>query len=229
MAAKPKKATITFLKGKNAGTKISVLFNPAEYSLEFTNSYPQTALPGAANPVLHFVTGQAQTLTMELLFDTYTDRGQGSDVTEHTNRIAQMLTIDPTLHAPPPVLFEWGPSFAFQAIVEKLSKRLTMFRDDGTPVRATLNITFKQYRPLREQLETTSPQSADKTKRRLLTSDDSLWLLAAREYREPRYWRLIARHNRIANPRLIEPGSIILLPPLEPQPSLGTNDGTSSI
>ena len=85
----------------------------------------------------------------------------------------------------------------------------------GLPVRATLNISFKQYRPLSEQLDDPRRNSSDKTKRRVLTSDDSLWALAHREYGDVRYWRKIARHNRIDNPRLVEAGTALELPPLE--------------
>jgi nucleoid-associated protein YgaU len=90
-----------------------------------------------------------------------------------------------------------------------------MFLSDGTPVRATLSVTFKQFRSLPEQLEQPRRNSVDKTKRRVFTSDDSLWHLAFREFREPKYWRLIARHNRIENPFAIEPGDALVVPPLE--------------
>ena len=59
-------------------------------------------------------------------------------------------------------------------------------------------------------------ESSDKTKRRVLTADDSLWALAHREYGDVAYWRLIARQNRIENPRLVEAGTALELPPLDP-------------
>jgi nucleoid-associated protein YgaU len=49
----------------------------------------------------------------------------------------------------------------------------------------------------------------------VLTADDSLWALAAREYGNPRYWRKIARHNGIENPRRLTAGTTVVLPPLE--------------
>src|SRR5690349_10450735 len=118
------RATITFLKGSNAGQSVSVMFNPAEYNVGLASNFSSTALPGLNNPVLQFVHGEAQTLSMDLLFDTYTNDG-GKDVSKQTGQFAQALLIDRVLHAPPPVLFEWG-SFNFQAVVEKLTQRFTM-------------------------------------------------------------------------------------------------------
>jgi len=208
------KATITFLKGKRAGDPpVEVMFNPAEYNLELASNYSSTSLPGLNNPVLQSVHGEAQTLSMDLLFDTYTNN-KGADVSELTGELAQALLIDGDLHAPPPVLFVWG-SFKFQAVVEKLSQRFTMFLENGTPVRATLSVSFKQYQPIQEQLRAPRRNSADKSTRHELSSDESLWHLAANVYGEPGQWRLIARHNDITNPRRVAAGTALVLPPLE--------------
>lgn len=213
MAQELAKAKVRVLDGRNTGREFPVIFNPTEYNLEISNSFQEAAPPGLSNPIIQFVNGQTQVLTMDLLFDTYTD-GQGADVSQRTKEFAEMLAIDGTFHAPPRVEFIWGV-FSFKAVVEKLSQRFTMFLGNGTPVRATLNITFKQFRSLPEQLEQPRRNSADKTKLRTFTADDSLWHLAFREFGEPKYWRLIARHNRIENPFAIEPGDALVIPPLE--------------
>ena len=136
-------AFIQALQGRFVADRAEVIFNPAEYSLEKGNQFASAALPGLSNPILSFVNGDADTLTMELFFDTYTNKG-GSDVRIETSKISRLLEIDPDLHAPPPVRFVWGP-LSFRAVIERLSQRFTMFREDGVPVRATLNVTFKEY------------------------------------------------------------------------------------
>ena len=210
MAQQLEKAQIKALAGgvKDAGP-IDVLFNPAEYTHEISNNFQETSLPGLSNPILQFVNGQTQVLSMELLFDQWTDRS-GPNVTERVKRLADLLAIDPQLHAPPPVEFSWG-TFSFKAVIESLSQRFTMFDADGTPVRATVSVSFKQYRPLSEQLENPRLESSDKTKVREL--DGGLWALANAEYGNPNAWRLIARENRIPNPRLVPQGTSLVVPP----------------
>jgi nucleoid-associated protein YgaU len=99
--------------------------------------------------------------------------------------------------------------------VEKLSQKFVMFRSDGVPVRARLNVTFRGHKALSEQLRDPRRNSADKTKRRVLSSDTSIWLIANHEYGDPRGWRLIARENRIDDPRAIRPGAVLVVPPLD--------------
>ncbi|GAA2756220.1 LysM peptidoglycan-binding domain-containing protein [Actinopolymorpha rutila] len=207
------KAVVTLLGGRNSGRAIEVLFNPTEYSVEYSATFQEAAPPGLSSPIIQFVNGNAQVLTMDLLFDTYTDGG-GADVTATTRPFLDMVAIDGDLHAPPPVEFRWG-SFAFRAVVSKITQKLTMFRSDGIPVRATLSVTFKQYKTIAEQLEDPRRNSADKTKRRVFEAHDSIWLLAAREYGEVRYWRLIAKENDIDDPRRIEAGRVLVLPPID--------------
>lgn len=207
------RATVEVLAGSAKGTVVEVLFNPTEYSVEHSASFGQTAPPGLDNPITQFVNGNAQVLTMDLLFDTYTDGG-GEDVSERTRQLTDLVHIDGDLHAPPTVRFSWGV-FLFDAVIEKVSQRFTMFLADGTPVRATLSVTFTQYRTIQDQLEQPRRNSADKTKHRVVEGPDSLWLLADREYGDVAHWRTIARANRIDDPRRLAAGTVLVLPPLD--------------
>jgi nucleoid-associated protein YgaU len=207
------KATVEVLAGSARGQMIEVLFNPTEYSIEHSASYQETAPPGLDNPITQFVNGNSQVLAMDLFFDTYTDGG-GEDVSERTRQFTDLVRIDGDLHAPPTVRFTWGV-LLFQAIIDKISQRFTMFLADGTPVRATLSVTFTQYKTIPEQLQDPRRSSADKTKHRMVEGPADLWLLAAREYGDVAHWRRIARANRIDDPRSIVAGDVLVLPPLD--------------
>ncbi|KAF5424725.1 Nucleoid-associated protein [Candidatus Methanomarinus sp.] len=117
------------------------------------------------------------------------------------------------MHAPPLCEFIWG-SLNFKAILERVTQRFTMFLDTGTPVRAKLNVTFKEYKTITEQLQNMNLESADRTKRRVIVQGESLWFIANREYGDSTLWRLIAKANRINNPRILETGREIIIPTL---------------
>lgn len=209
------------LKGGKTKT-IPVFYNPAEYTIEKSNQFQSVAMPGMATPVTQFVSGNADTLTMELFFDTYTteENVKKMDVRELTGPISKLLDIDSNLHAPPVCEFIWGDhppdgQLGFKAIIERLTQKFTMFTNDGMPVRATLNVTFKEYKTIAEQLVEIGRQSADRTKRVVFKESDSLWKFAADEYDDSNRWRLLAEKNNIDNPRLVESGRELVVPPLE--------------
>lgn len=217
-----KKATITVLEGADKGKVIPVLFNPTEYSFERTNSYKTTAVPGLGSPLIQFVNGECDQLSMELFLDDYTDpngptslqQPERDPVATRLAAISKLLEIDRDLHAPPPVRFNWGP-MEFSAVIEKLGRKVTMFHPDGTPARATLSVNFKEYRTLRQQIEDPRRESADKTKRRVVVGREALWWIAAREYDDPKEWTRIAAANDLDDPREIAAGDWLELPPIE--------------
>ena len=217
-----KKATITVLDGAHKGDVITVLFNPTEYTFDRSNSYKATPVPGLGAPLLQFVNGEADQLSMDLFLDDYTDpRGptslqqkENDPLGKRLRDLTLLLEIDRDLHAPPPVRFNWGP-MEFAAVIEKIGRKVTMFHPDGAPARATLSVTFKEYRTLRQLIEDPRRESADKTKRRVVVGSESLWLIAAREYDDANEWVRIARANDLDDPREISAGDWLELPPME--------------
>ena len=210
--ARLEKAQITpILEGGKKGPAISVMFNPAEYSLNKSNSFAEIAIPGIDSPVLQFVRGQARALSMALFFDTYEEN---EDVRNFTDKLTNLLAIDSDLHAPPLVLFSWG-FLTFTGILESVNTRFTMFNRIGVPVRATCTVSFKEYKTLSYQLSKTPKFSADVTKVRTVIEGDALWSIAAREYGKPEEWRRIAKANKIDDPTRLEPGQQLVIPPME--------------
>jgi nucleoid-associated protein YgaU len=217
-----KKATITVLAGNAKDEFVTVLFNPAEYSFDRSNTFKATPVPGLGAPLLHFVNGESDHLSMDLFLDDFTDaQGPTSMQAKEDDPLAtrlkfitDLLEIDSKIHAPPPVRFNWGP-MEFVAVIEKLGRKVTMFHPDGSPARVTLSVSFKEYRTLPQQLEDPRRESADKTKRRVIAGRDSLWALAAREYGDAREWVRIAAANELDDPREVAPGDWVELPPIE--------------
>lgn len=200
------------------------LFNPTELSVEKSNQFAEVNIPGLSSSVLQFVRGNSRTVSMDLLFDTYeekidvrllTDRITGWDAGSMFSPLPDvakgLMDINSDLHAPPVCLFIWG-AFVFQCIIERASKRFTMFLPEGIPVRATVSVTLKEYRKVETQVTELDLHSSDLTKRRVVTQGDSLWYIAAKEYGDPAEWREIADANKISNPRLLTPGRELAIP-----------------
>ena len=93
-----------------AAAEMEVQFNPTEFTLNKGVQLAEIAIPGLDMPILQYVHGQTETLSLELFFDT-TDSGMGEtaqSVTEQTDRFYQLIKIDPESHAPPVCRFVWG-------------------------------------------------------------------------------------------------------------------------
>jgi nucleoid-associated protein YgaU len=186
------------------GAEIKVLFNPTEYRLSKANQFAEVAIPGLEAPPIQFVRGGARTLSMQLFFDTYE---QGEDVRDYTDQVIELLEIDPELHAPPICLFSWG-NLVFVGVLERADQRFSLFLSDGTPVRATLDVSFKEY----FDGEPGDRFSADYAKVYVVHRGDTLSGIAARKYGDPALWRPIAEENDLDDPLEIEPGQVLVIP-----------------
>lgn len=194
-----------------------VQFNPTEYTLAKGAQIAEIAIPGIDSPIQQFVRGQTEKLTLELFFDS-TEGGMGdaaTDVRERTRSIYQLVKMQPRTHAPPRIRFTWGQGLSFKAIVESVQQKFTLFSPTGTPLRARVSTTFREYKTLEEQLAELNLQSADHTRTRVVARGDTIDNIAAEAYGDPALWRFVAAHNRLSRPRTLVPGSVLALPPLE--------------
>lgn len=189
---------------------IPVMFNPPEYQLQVTNQFAEVGIPGLGSSLLQFVKGSAQTLTMELFFDT-TD--EGIDVRVFTALVMDLTSLNSETHAPPRLLFLWG-SLIFPCVLESVTQKFDYFNALGMPLRARLNVTLKGNDTLQDLLGGVQLLSADRTKQWMFKKGDTLQKIAAQEYGDPNQWRPIARANQIDNPLTIPAGRSLKIPAL---------------
>jgi nucleoid-associated protein YgaU len=195
-----------------------VQFNPTEYSLNKGAQIAEIAIPGIDSPILQFIRGQNEKLTLDLFFDTTGEQGMGQSarpVTDYTHLVYQLVKIQEERHAPPRIEFHWGNHLKFKAIVESVQQKFSLFSPEGVPLRATVSVTFREYKTLEDQLKELNLLSPDHTKRWVVQQGDTLSRIAAAEYDDPALWRPIADKNNIANPRRLIPGMVLEIPPLD--------------
>ncbi len=203
------KVLIHVMKKNGTWTKVSevpVLYYPSQYTQEKDATYPNVEDLGKANRI-QFSGRKPETLSMNLFFDTY---NTGEDVRIHTNKITNLMEYDSKGNPPPVLMIVWG-KMNFTCVLEHVSKTFTMFLQDGVPVRATLDCRFKEYRD--ESAPQASPTSEGQTKTQTVKSGDSLSSMASEAYGDPSKWRDIAEKNDISNPRVLDSGKEITIPP----------------
>ncbi|GKH50570.1 peptidoglycan-binding protein [Eubacteriales bacterium] len=135
--------------------------------------------------------------------------------TESGKDIAKLLRYNDEQHTPLKVRFLWG-TLDFVGYVANSVISYTMFAPDGTPIRAKVDLSISGEETSvfqgKHQLTFSSP---DRTKERMLTEGDQLWMLAQQEYDDPAQWRAIAAANGILNPRQLAGARALKLPPIK--------------
>lgn len=206
------------ITNKDTKDTITCLFNPTEYTISKTNSWQSKPVVGKNVPKLDFTGGGAQTLTMDLFFDVFEE--EGKDVSDHIKKLMALTLIHPkpkndkTKKSRPPLcLFEWGPKWSFTAVVMSLKVRYTLFRENGTPVRATASITLQEAEDdTQQKKQNPTSYSEGGSRRREVRPHDTLALIAYEEYDDPNRWRDIALENGIDDPLSLHSGQVLVIP-----------------
>lgn len=183
-------------------TRIPFRFNPTEYSLNYGHGMGGQGLRGKQEEVSQATTPDTTTLSMTLLFDSYES---GGDVRKEYIKPLTMLFSVPT---PPICRIAWG-ELNFVGILQSVDATYTMFRRDGTPVRARVAVTARRHEPSTDEDAATASASTQVT----VTAGDTLSSIAESAYGDPTAWRVIAAANGIANPRTLQTGADLTIPP----------------
>jgi hypothetical protein len=231
-----------YFKNLETGKELKVQFNPAELSFNKTAQFAEIAIPGLDSPLLQYIRGGNETLTLELFFDATDERignfalsvtsdlprTGSADVSAGTDRFYNLVKQDPNTHAPPRCRFSWGNYIGFSAKFADLLGEASQAPFWFTGVVESIDRKFLLFSPegvpLRARLavkmreyKTISEmvaklQSADHTKARVLKRRERLDQISANEYGTPAEWRRIAEENDIDDPRRVPPGTMLKIP-----------------
>ena len=210
-------ATLQNLESKET---FKCLFNPTDYTIAKSNNWKAKEQTGTNVPKLDFTGGQSRSLKMKLFFDVAEE--ENGDVRKSVDKLWELALIysdkkhPVTKKSRPPLcLFQWGPNWQFTAVVASLSVNYTLFREDGTPVRAMADVSFTEAQDDKKK-KGTNPTSFSEggRKRREVQPRDTVALIAYEEYGDPTLWRRIADENHLDDPMHLRPGQILAIPPL---------------
>lgn len=195
--------------------EIEVLFNPNQLQIE------KAGWTVSADGVVP--SNDLATLTIELFFDTTLQSSPPDNVQDYTKKIFNLTQprIGTGTKRPPRCQLVWGTIGGRDSVLlpdgflERVTKTLTHFLEDGTPVRATLNCVFREWAETDKQKK---EENLIDDPVRIVRRGETLSGIAHEEYGDPALWRIIADENQLSNPHRIAPGLVLTIPPL-PVPS----------
>ncbi len=191
-------------------------FNPKELTLSEGFKWVNRTVIGSDVPKVSFAGGESDQMTISLLFDS-TDTG--TDVRDSYRVLHEIAAVDAQQKnqqtgkgEPARCQFQWGKLMSFRAVITRVSQKFTLFKPDGTPLRADVTVTLSQ---VREDIKRQNPTSyTEPRKTWIVREGDRLDWIAYQEYGDAAYWRHIAEANQLPDPFDLRPGQVLQLVPL---------------
>ena len=198
------------------GEKVVCQFNPETISFNKTFEWAFRVDIGNNVPEPVFSGGKAGVFSVNLFFDS-TDTGD--DVREQYTKLLKIASIKPSDNPdakgePRQMLLQWGEFMSYVVIIESINSTFNLFKEDGTPLRAQVSITFREA--IDDQLKgPQNPTSRTEVRRTwIVEKGQRLDWIAYQAYGDSRAWRHIAETNNILDPTDVRPGQILKLAPL---------------
>jgi hypothetical protein len=225
----PTKMKITAYSDQNFNTKVpgasnpfTVWMNPQSYSYQKGVSYNDRQAQGSPGPSPAFNRVAQEDVSFELMFDAtgagpppsgQTDLSSGvtDGITQFTTLMA---TVNGKVHSPNYLILSWA-QLQFQCVLSSLKIDYTLFRPDGTPLRAKVSVSFKSFTSETQLAKQANTNSPDLTHVVTVWAGDTLPLLCHEIYGDSGFYLKVAAFNELVTFRTLVPGTQLLFPPLE--------------
>jgi hypothetical protein len=176
--------------------------------LFFDTSLPKPASDGALGSAATALIGRSTLLP---------SIGRPKDVRKYTDPIFNLTEsrsdISKAKNPRPPICQLYWGKLIFRGVLKSVTQTFTRFLEDGIPVRATLKCEFEEWEAPEFKKKAQNPIDDPI---RIVKRGETLSSIAAEEYGDPALWRVIAQVNRMDNPRQLNPGQRLTVPPLPP-------------
>jgi nucleoid-associated protein YgaU len=197
--------------------ELAFMFNPTEYSISQAVTVNNNTTASTAGGTPEYGGAGPMSVSMTMFLDDFASAK--GDVTPKVTTLLNWTKptsksrTDGTPCAPL-VRFKWGgnPQLAtFKGFLNKVDVTYTIFRKDGTPVQAKVQIGIQGQQELPDGTNPTS-RSTNARRTHTTTEGDTLQSVAYAELGKPAYWRAIAELNDIDDPLRVAPGTTLLIP-----------------
>src|SRR5574344_1818334 len=138
----------------------------------------------------------------------------GNDLNELIANLKKVVcVIDGSEQETPIVKLEWGVLVRYARLTE-MNVQYVLFSEAGEPLRATVDLSFSEYKTIKNIVAEQNKQSPDMTHLVEVKAGDTLPLLCSRIYNDSSYYLEVARINGLSNFRQLKAGSFLYFPPL---------------
>lgn len=200
----------------------TAMLNPTDFSRDGNIEYNRNTTLGQLGSDLKFSAIKPEKISFKILVDaTGVILYPGYEKTPGKPTIPELLTLLKNIvykyrgsrHEPNVVRILWGDLIFFGRLSSQTIKH-TLFKPDGTPLRALITMAFAGFLSRQEEAKRARKSSPDLSHSVEVRTGDTLPLLCYRIYKDSSYYIKVARANGLDSFSRLTPGTRIWFPPL---------------
>ena len=198
-----------------SGTEMDIPVNPSNYKRNVSIEYNEEQEQGTQGNNPSYSRTPPEEMQFDFVFDNTGVLPGSRKVDVQIAAFKELAySVDGDIHRPNFLKILWG-SLSFNCILKALTINYTLFKPDGTPVRAMLNTTFLNVVEEERRAVEQGNNSPDLTHIRYSKEGDTLALLTYNIYKDASLFPQVAKFNGFTNLRKLKPNTRIVFPPID--------------
>lgn len=207
---------IDFSEKNTEAGEYEVMFNPASISVKLQVDREESQGNGSTTSEMRFKMIKPQDYQFEFIIDgTGAVTAEKKSIPDEAERFLKVVyTYNGSTHAPNYVMVRYG-AVLLKTVMKTVDVNYTLFKADGTPLRAKVTITMTSCvdQELSEMIN--SKSSPDLTHKRTVKQTERLISMSYGIYDSNNYYLDVAKINGLNSFRKVAAGTDVFFPPLE--------------
>jgi len=202
------------------GNPYEVMINPDSIKWNRAIDYNETQAPDSSSASQKYKSSPSDKMNFDIVIDcTGIVDPDRTDMKKEISALEKIVfTYNGDIHRPNFVKIQWGDNIGFKGVLTSFDTSYTLFRPDGSPLRAKVSLGFSQYISPSTAEKRIARKSQDLTHRVTVEHGLALPQLCYEVWQNELLYVQVARFNRLNKFRNLNGISRLLFPPVK-QPS----------
>jgi hypothetical protein len=199
-----------------AGQPYTVMLNPENIKWQRGIEYNEQQAPNTSAPSQKYKSTPVEKLNFDLTIDcTGIVDSKRTKMSDEINALEKIIyTYNGTIHRPNFVKIQWGQSIVFKGVLKSMDTSYTLFKPDGSPLRAKLSLGFTEYISPESVEEIDAKKSPDITHLISVVEGNTLPQLCQKTWNDDSYYIQVAKYNDLNKFRNLKGGEKLIFPPI---------------
>ena len=198
------------------GDPYTVMINPTSLKWSRTIEYTKKQAVGTSAPSQEYQQTPVVNLNFEIIIDcTGVVDPKRTKMSREINILESIVyKYNGKIHRPNYVRIQWGENLVFDSVLKSFDTTYTLFRPDGTPLRAKIALSFGQYVAPKKVAKKDACESPDLSHFVRVIEGETLPQLCARVWQDQSYYIKVAQFNDLNKFRNLKGGQQLIFPPI---------------
>ncbi|QSB25559.1 hypothetical protein [Flavobacterium sp. CLA17] len=208
-------------QNKFAGNSYAFMINPESIKVQKSIEYNEQQAPATSSASQKYKSTPSDKLSFEIVIDcTGVVDSKRIDMAKEITALETIIyTYNGKIHRPNFVKVQWGQNITFNGVLESIDISYTLFKPDGSPLRAKISLSFSQYVSPKTVTMTDAPESPDLTHIVTVSEGMSLPQLCLQTWNDDSLYIQVAQYNKLNKFRNLNGIDKLIFPPVNPSNS----------